>query len=129
ERHGWRLGFYFFGASGIVLVLILYRLLREPQRGQADAPVNELVPHADPLSIKETARIIFRTPAALMLMAVFLCANFVATIFLTWTPTFLVEKFNFKLTAAGLSGSVFIHLASFLSVPLGGLLADRLSQR
>jgi MFS family permease len=62
-------------------------------------------------------------------MLVFLGANFVATIFLTWTPTFLVEKFHYRLTAAGLSGSVFIHLASACSVPIGGWAADRLSRR
>jgi MFS family permease len=59
----------------------------------------------------------------------FLCANLVATVFLTWTPTFLVEKFGFRLTAAGLSGSIFIHLASAVSVPLAGALADRLCHR
>jgi MFS family permease len=62
-------------------------------------------------------------------MAAFLLANFVATIFLTWTPTFLAEKFDFRLSTAGLSGSVFIHLASAFSVPFGGLLADRLARR
>jgi sugar phosphate permease len=60
---------------------------------------------------------------------VFVGANFVANIFLMWTPTFLVEKFNFKLTAAGLTGSAFIYLASALSVPVAGLLADALSRR
>jgi MFS family permease len=53
----------------------------------------------------------------------------VAAIFLTWTPTFLVEKFHFQLASAGLSGSVFIHLASAVSVPMGGWLADRWSRR
>ena len=62
-------------------------------------------------------------------MLAFVGANFVATIFLTWTPTFLVEKFNFKLASAGLSGTVFIHLSSAFAVPVAGLLADRLSQR
>ena len=62
-------------------------------------------------------------------MLAFVGANFVATIFLTWTPTFLVEKFGFKLTSAGLSGTVFIHLASAVSVPVAGLLADRLVPR
>ena len=62
-------------------------------------------------------------------MLAFVGANFVATIFLTWTPTFLVEKFGFKLTSAGLSGTVFIHLASAVSVPLAGVLADRLTRR
>jgi len=42
---------------------------------------------------------------------------------------FLTEKFGFKLTTAGLSGAVFIHLASALSVPVGGMLADALARR
>ncbi len=77
----------------------------------------------------EAGRAILGKPVALLLLGAFLGANFVATIFLTWTPTFLVEKFHFKLTAAGLSGSVFIHLASALSAPLGGWLADCWSRR
>jgi MFS family permease len=133
EHYGWRVGFYFFGAAGMILAVALYGLLREPQRGEADAAAGDVmwrgVATTQALSIGETARAIFRVPTAVLLMTVFVGANFVATIFLTWTPTFLVEKFGFKLTAAGLSGSVFIHLASFLSVPLGGFLADRFSRR
>jgi sugar phosphate permease len=126
-------GFYFFGAAGVVLALALYRFLREPQRGAAERRESDLAA-ALPLQEKapgwlEVLPMIFTKRAALVLMAVFAGANFVATIFLTWTPTFLVEKFHFKLTAAGLSGSVFIHLASALSVPVGGILADALAKR
>jgi MFS family permease len=133
EQHGWRVGFYFFGAAGVVLALALYRFLREPQRGAAERRESDLAA-ALPLQEKapgwlEVLPMIFTKRAALVLMAVFAGANFVATIFLTWTPTFLVEKFHFKLTAAGLSGSVFIHLASALSVPVGGILADALAKR
>ena len=118
ERWGWRWGFYFFGIAGILVAIALYAFLREPRREAAR--VSE---HADsgPVSIAN--------PVALLLMVAFVGANFVATIFLTWTPTFLFEKFHFRLTAAGLSGSLFIHLASAASVPLGGILADRLSRR
>ncbi len=130
EVHGWRSGFYLFGGLGMVLALVLYRFLREPARGATEPTVGvAAVPALPPLGVAAAAREIFRRPSALLLMAGFLGANFVATIFLTWTPTFLVEKFGFKLTAAGLSGSVFIHLASAVSVPLGGLLADRLARR
>lgn len=62
-------------------------------------------------------------------MLAFLGANFVATIFLTWTPTFLVEKFGYSLGAAGLNGTLFIHLASAASAPLAGIAADRLARR
>jgi adenine-specific DNA-methyltransferase len=52
---------------------------------------------------------------------VFGADNFVATIFLAWTPTFLVEMFGYSLGTAGLTGTLFIHLASALSAPLAGV--------
>jgi len=129
EQYGWRVGFYFFGSAGLVLALVLMRFLREPSRGASDRAATDATPQEAPLGIGPTLGEIFRRPTAVLLMLAFLGANFVATIFLTWTPTFLTEKFAFKLTTAGLSGSVFIHLASALSVPVGGLLADALARR
>jgi MFS family permease len=133
EHLGWRMGFYFFGGLGLVLALVLCNLLREPPRGEADALSEEVAPQPlatqEALSVRQTWGVLFRTPTAPLLMAAFLAANFVATIFLTWTPTFLVEKFGFRLTSAGLSGAVFIHLASALSVPVAGWLADKLARR
>jgi MFS family permease len=131
EKYNWRWGFYLFGGMGILLALVLYRFLREPVRGGAedsDRKSPTLKPE-EPLSTAETLRVIFRAPAIPLLMLAFVAANFVATIFLTWTPTFLVEKFHFRLAAAGLSGSAFIHLASAISVPLAGWLADGLGRR
>jgi len=136
ERHGWRVGFYFFGGMGMALALVLYKFLREPQRGEAEAgeaQATALAAHGiatgKPPSFEETFTSIFRSPVVPLLMLAFVGANFVATIFLTWTPTFLVEKFGFKLTSAGLSGTIFIHLASACSVPVAGWLADRLTRR
>lgn len=131
EHVGWRYGFYLFGSLGMVLAVVLYRFLREPPRGASDGQGDDLAPHgAAPanLSLGETLRVVFRSPAVPLLMLAFVGANFVATIFLTWTPTFLVEKFGFRLSSAGLSGTVFIHLASAASVPLAGALADRLTR-
>jgi MFS family permease len=102
----------------------LLRFLHEPPR--TAAADDDRVP-LSPVGAGEAVRLILSRPSALLLMAAFLGANFVATIFLTWTPTFLVEKFQFPLTTAGLSGAIFIHLASAVSVPLGGIWADRLA--
>lgn len=139
ETIGWRVGFYFFGGAGMILALVLYIFLREPVRGAADAEESAALDpglthgvdltHSKPLGVSETLGIIFRNRTALLLMLGFLGANFVATIFLTWTPTFLVDKFGFRLASAGLSGSVFIHLASAVSAPLGGVWADKLVKR
>lgn len=130
ERNQWRLGFICFGLAGVGLALVLYRFLREPARGAAEAEANEVAMAAlPPLRVREVGREILGKPTALLLFATFVGANAVATVFLTWTPTFLTEKFGFRLTTAGLSGSAFIHLASAVSVPLGGLLADRWARR
>ncbi len=124
EKYGWRVGFYLFGGLGIILALLLYKYLIEPPRA-APAPGQP----AETISLAVGWKAILSSPTALLLMAGFVGANFVATIFLTWTPTFLVEKFGFKLAAAGLSGTLFIHLASALAVPVAGILADKLAAR
>jgi MFS family permease len=132
ERYGWRSGSYFFGGVGVILAIAFARGLREPIRGaaeEASAPDGVRPPPAGALGIADTFREIFSGPTAPLLMLVFLGANFVATIFLIWTPTFLVEKFHYGLTAAGFAGSVYINLASAASVPVGGWLADRLAAR
>lgn len=124
EKFGWNVPFLVFGPIGILLAVVISQFLQEPTRGMAE---NELV--ETPASIPETLKIIFSAPAAIFLMAAFLCANFVAFIFLTWTPTFLFNKFHYSLSAAGLTGAVFINLASAVSVPIAGLLADKWSRR
>ena len=130
ERCGWRVPFFLFGPMGLVLAVVLSKWLREPRRGAAeDAPGAQASVSGEPLPVVETLGLIVRTPAAMLLMAAFLCANFVAVSFLTWTPTFLVEKFHYAIGAAGLTGTLYIHLASALAVPFAGWLADRLVRR
>ena len=68
-------------------------------------------------------------PNVLLLMVAFAFANGVAAIFLLWAPTFLYEKFHQSLVVAGFSAVAAIQIASAVSAPLSGLLADRLSIR
>jgi MFS family permease len=135
----WRAGFWIFGGLGVVLAVILSRFLREPQRGAGSSAVaagaaapgagGTQPPDETQLPFAEAVRLILRTPVAPLLMLAFLCANFVATIFLTWTPTFLVEKFQMPLADAGLYGSASICVASAIGAPLAGWLADLLAAR
>ncbi|MBN8249207.1 MAG: MFS transporter [Verrucomicrobia bacterium] len=130
EHYGWRMGFYVFGGGGMVLAALLYLFLREPPRARerAVAPAGPDSRIAPP-TFGATLGHLVRHPAARLLLLAFVGANFVATIFLVWTPTFLIEKFGFKLGAAGLSATVFIHLASAVSAPLAGWWADTLALR
>lgn len=119
QVYGWRWSFVVFGGLGIVLGMALNRWLVEPPR-TASAP---RMPFA------QFAALVLRNPTALLLMGAFLCANFVATVLLSWMPKFLFDKFHFSLAAAGLTATVYVQLASMAGSPIGGWLADALGRR
>lgn len=155
QQYGWRSSFYLFGSLGIVLGVLLLLLLREPARARSTGPPStETAPqsedgatHSDqcsppgaratssagptPLSLRAafgTVRGLFANPMARILTAVFIGANFVAMIFLTWMPAFLHRKFDLSLAMAGISATAYLQVASVLGVLTGGVLADRLAK-
>jgi MFS family permease len=127
QHYGWRAGCFLFGLFGVVLSVVLVRMLREPVRGQADA--GEIAGRAGGPGLLQELADIFKHPMVAILMAVFIGANFVAMIFLTWMPSFLYRKFQMSLSMAGLSATAYLQLASVLGVMSGGVLADRLVRR
>jgi MFS family permease len=76
----------------------------------------------------KTVRELFANPMVRILTLVFVGANFVAMIFLTWMPSFLYRKFNLSLAMAGVSATAYLQIASVLGVLSGGVLADRLAR-
>ena len=124
QNYGWRWSFLVFGGLGIVLGMVLKRFLIEPRRGASDdVTVTGRLPAAAAL------KMIWATPTALILMAAFLCANFVAVVLLTWMPKFLYEKFHLSLAMSGLTATIYVQLASMIGSPLGGWMADALRRR
>jgi len=132
QRYGWRWSFLVFGSLGIALGLLLTRFLIEPLRGAAEYAKTAECPGAKPaerMPWREFLRLVWGTPAAVLLMAAFLCANFVAVVLLSWMPKFLYDRYHLSLAAAGLAATVFVQLASMVGSPLGGWLADTLHRR
>jgi MFS family permease len=122
ELYGWRSGFYVFGTLGIVLGVVLLGLLKEPPRQVAKNPFER---SGVGLAVAE----VLINPAVWVLIVVFIGANFVAMIFLTWMPTYLREQFGMNLAMAGLSATAYLQVASVLGVLAGGWLADRIARR
>lgn len=120
EAWGWRAAFWVFGAAGVVVALVVRAFLREPARENA-------APEGCHPPVREVIAGLVSQPAVLLKMAAFACANAVAAIFLVWAPTYLYERFHLGLAAAGLTAVAWIQIASALSVPLSGVLADKLS--
>jgi MFS family permease len=114
QRYGWRWSFVVFGGLGILLGLALNKWLIEPTRAPSE-------PRPSGSG--------FLNATALLLMAAFLCANFVALVLLSWMPTFLHDKFNLGLAASGLTATLFVQLASMAGSPAGGWWADVLRRK
>jgi MFS family permease len=124
---GWQAGFYVFGCLGIALGFVLLGLLKEPRRGQSEGIDADLTgnPFVKRAGLGQALAEVLGTPAVLLLIAVFVGANFVAMVFLTWMPSFLHDKFHMSLSMAGLSGTGYLQVASVVGVLTGGFLADR----
>jgi MFS family permease len=130
QRYGWRSSFYLFGALGILLGLMLLFLLREPARGESNAREStSATVSRTKLDALRTIAELFTNPMVRILTVVFVGANFVAMIFLTWMPSFLYRKFNLSLAMSGVNATVYLQIASVLGVISGGILADRLARK
>ena len=135
QHYGWRSSFYLFGSLGMLLGVALLILLREPDREQSlgsREPSRAVSGSRNPLSQigdRNPLAELFSNPMVRILAVVFIGANFVAMIFLTWMPSFLYRKFNLSLGMAGISATVYLQIASVLGVLTGGVIADKLARR
>ena len=127
RTNDWRPPFLLFGMLGFLLGCVLWTLLHEPPRGMSDSFV--MTDFERRHSASSLLKDVIGRPLALLLISVFMGANFVAVIFLAWMPSFLYRKFHLGLAMAGLSGTVYISLASMFGVLCGGAIADALVKR
>ena len=125
STHGWRQPFLIYGAFGIPLAVLLYTSLREPTR-QANQSSN--TEPESPQSPPGLLNLLKNCPAWLLAL-VFMAANFVAAIFLSWTPAYLYQRFHMSLASAGFNAATWLQIASILGVIAGGILADKLARR
>jgi MFS family permease len=134
QYYGWYSSFYLFGGLGVLLGIVLIVFLREPVRGLSEIYTE---PHGDLHVLQDLKqgnifseiKQIFTIRMVWILVAVFIGANFVASIFLTWMPSFLYEKFNMSLSMAGLNATFYLQIASVFGVICGGFLADNLIRK
>lgn len=123
QHYGWRWSFLVFGGLGMLLGLVLVRTLKEPRRGalEGGAPPNP--------GMLAFLKVLVKTPAAMLLMLAFLCANFVAVVLLTWMPKYVHDNFHLDLAMSGLTATLYVQLASLGGAMLGGWLADTWRRR
>lgn len=122
ERYGWRNAFYVFGAAGVIHGLVLIFRLK-------DKKGNEVVDKEEKVKFVEAVKILFKTPTAVLLTIGFSGLIFVLTGYLTWTPTYLYEKFNMSLSLAGFHSMFYTHLFAFFGIIIAGKFSDKLAAK
>lgn len=123
DRFGWRVPFLLYGAAGVALCVVIRKWLRDAPTAR---PAPTSVMKADgpgPL------RIVLSQPPALCLCIVFFLATGASTGLTVWAPTYVHDVIGLNLGDSALYGSATINSAGFVSVPVGGLLADWLTRR
>jgi len=123
ERYGWRWAFLVLGAAGVVYVLILALLLREPKSATADQP------RSAALGFGQAVLELTRLSGYGKMVLVFSTIATANCVIYTWLPLYLYQHFRLDLTAAGFSATFYIAAASLAGILVGGWLADRLSHR
>jgi len=120
DRMSWQAPFLIFGLFGLAYAVVIWRFLR-------DAPIVHT--KAERGKGKEPIGIVLRIPPAVMLCGIFALGTGASTGVTVWAPTYVHDTLGLDLTNSALWGAATINIAGFLSVPVGGLLADTLAKR
>jgi MFS family permease len=123
EHYGWQSSFYLFGSAGILLGFVLVWLLKDPPPTAA--------PDAAPpdFKLRTIAHDLFGKPMPVILMIVFIGANFVTVVFLTWLPYYLNQHFHMSLGRSGWNATAYLQAASVTGVLIGGVVGDALARK
>ena len=123
-HHGWRSAFFVAGIPGLLLATLLL-FLREPRRGQKDAP-----PLANPNqglgSFLQMAR---SRPSYLINVVSQSIYTFTVGGLAAWMPTYLVRYRHLAVEKAALMFGGILALAGLLGTLVGGYLGDKLARR
>ena len=123
EMWGWRSAFFIFGVVGVLHgFIIIWRL-----HDKVQPEVQKTVDKKNDVKFLDSMAILFKTPTALILTIGFACLIFVLQGYLTWTPTFLHEKFGMDLASAGFNSMFYTHIAAFVGILLAGRISDKLA--
>lgn len=126
EQFGWRTGFHLFGGLGIGYAVLMLLVLRDCSSSPAGG--SQASQPAAKVGVLPALSALFSQPAFLLLLVINALVGIANWGIYGWLPTYLKERFQLGLGAAGMTATGYIQVASFAGVLAGGLWADRWSR-
>lgn len=124
ENYGWRAAFYAFGAVGVLWAFVVLWRIKDAPLPAESKEISEKAP-----KFSETLKAIFQKKTVYFLSLAFGFMCFVNVGYLTWMPTYLHEKFDLSLSAAGLHSTLYHFLFAFVGVLIGAKISDSYAQK
>lgn len=124
ENYGWRAAFFTFGLVGVIWAFVTMWRIKDTPLPQIHSSQTETTP-----KFKETLKAIFAKKTVYFLSLAFGLMCFVNVGYLTWMPTYLHERFDLSLSAAGLHSTLYHFAFAFVGVIIGARIADNLAPR
>src|SRR5580692_7673108 len=112
QAYQWRAAFIALGVPGLIVGIIVYLTIREPERGRLDAIVDEVKP-----TLRESLRFLWEQKAAFhVVIGGGLCALWGWGL-IFWTPPFLQRTYNLDVGQAGaVTGNIHLVGGSIATV-------------
>jgi MFS family permease len=125
ERYGWRTAYLVVGAPGLLLALALLIFLKEPPRGRFDPGEAS----DDTPSFGTVVRTLWYTPGLRNVAAGTTLGAFTLYSIGQFLHPLFVRDFGLPYGQAALAFGFISAISAAIGTPIGGALADRLSQR
>jgi len=117
----WRAAFFIVGLAGVILAPLFKMVVKEPARGQFDAPGTD----TKPASIGAVLKTIGGKPSFWLLSLGAACSSMMGYGMFFWLPSFFVRSFGTTLLEASLSFGALLLVGGVAGIWLGGWLGDR----
>jgi MFS family permease len=126
DLSGWRMAMFVFSGFGSVVYLMLFLLLREPERTERVAKEGL---GDEGGSLAKTLKSVLTVPSYLLLALAFVLACTSYQLILFWLPRHFWELFDVDLAGAGRMSTIWIQTGTVAGLFAGGVWADRWSRR
>jgi predicted MFS family arabinose efflux permease len=124
EIYGWRATFYVLGVPGIILALLVFFTIREPQRGASDG-----FAHAgEAPALMTTVRQMLGQRSLVHVFAGATITTLVGYAGVQWWPTFVMRSHGLSMTDLSLFLALVFGVAGGLGTFFGGYVADQFSK-